>query len=57
MVVLQHTVVIVQYSEVITGLYEEVVGPPWMVHVVHSSSYQGSKHLQLGEYVLDKPRG
>ena len=51
-VVLQHRVVIVEQSQLIGRLYEELVGPAWVIHVVYCCCHEGSKHLQLREYIL-----
>ena len=51
-VVLEHRVIIVENSQVVGSLDEELIGHAQVIHVVDRCGHQSSKHLQLREHIL-----
>lgn len=51
MVALKHSCVIVEDGQLASCVAQEAVGAAWVVHIMHSSSYQGS-HLVNGIQTL-----
>lgn len=54
MMILQHSMVVVEYSQCVTGVREELVTQPRVVHIVYCTRVQCCKHLQIREYLLEK---
>ena len=50
MVVLKYRVIIVEYSQVMLHIDQELVGTCRMAHVMDSSSYQGGEYLEVSEH-------
>ena len=52
MMILQYRVIIVEDGQFMASLYQELVVLARVVHIVHRSGNQCSKHLQFREHIL-----
>ncbi len=50
MMVLEYRVIIVEYSQVMLHIDQELVGTCRMTYVVDSSSYQSGEYLEVSEH-------